>query len=321
MNDIDGGQSASTTPLENNFQGNINGFIPSMLRGDDRSIAVMIDNEGPAVPRHSGFDKAYIVYEAPVESGDTRLMAIFKGVDVSRIGPVRSSRHYFVYYAMEYDPIYVHYGWSPLAQQEIARLGVNNINGIRGVDGNAYWRGPTTRRHDYHNAFTSIEKIKKMIKTKKYRETSNQSVFTYNTSDVDLTSGSSAQNVSIPYSSYRNIKYQYDQSKKVYYRFIGDSPQIDAVSKNQYSAKNLIIEFVKVYALNDGTKANRKQIDVVGTGKGYFLTNGKYIDITWQKDTPTAKTIYKDNGGNEITLNNGQTWIQIVPGDKSVSIN
>ena len=57
-------------------------------------------------------------------------MALFKGKDIEKIGPVRSSRHYFLDYAMENDAIYVHYGFSEQAKADIATLGVNNINGL-----------------------------------------------------------------------------------------------------------------------------------------------------------------------------------------------
>ena len=86
--------------------------------GDDRPIAVMIDNNTNAWPQDS-VNKAYIIYEIIVEGGETRLMALFKGSDADSIGPIRSSRHYFLDYALENDAIYAHLGWSPQAQSDI----------------------------------------------------------------------------------------------------------------------------------------------------------------------------------------------------------
>ena len=43
-------------------------------------------------------------------------MAVFKGSDADKVGPMRSSRHYFLDYALENDAIYAHIGWSPQAQ-------------------------------------------------------------------------------------------------------------------------------------------------------------------------------------------------------------
>ncbi len=99
------------------------------LDSNERPIAIMINNHSIARQNHAGLNDAYIVYEAIVEGGLTRLMAIFKDKDTARIGSVRSSRHYFLDYALENDAIYVHYGWSPQAESDINILGVDNING------------------------------------------------------------------------------------------------------------------------------------------------------------------------------------------------
>ena len=97
-----------------------------IFSGTDRPIAVMIDNHSGAWPQ-ANLNKAYMVYEIIVEGGETRLMALFKGQDLDKIGPIRSSRHYFLDYVLENDAIYVHHGWSPQAQSDISTLGVNNI--------------------------------------------------------------------------------------------------------------------------------------------------------------------------------------------------
>jgi Protein of unknown function (DUF3048). len=45
-----------------------------IFNGNDRPIAVMIDNHSDAWPQ-AGLNKAYMVYEIIVEGGETRLMA------------------------------------------------------------------------------------------------------------------------------------------------------------------------------------------------------------------------------------------------------
>lgn len=58
----------------------------------------------------------------------------------------------------------------------------------------------------------------------------------------------------------------------------------------------------------------------IGTLKGYYITNGKAIEITCSKSSRTAKTVYKDLQGNEIKVNDGNTFIQICPIDAKVVI-
>ena len=93
-----------------------------IFNGDTRPIAVMIDNVGDARPQ-AGLNDAYIVYEIIVEGNLTRLMAVFKDVDLEKIGPIRSSRHYFLDYALENDAIYVHFLWR---QQDLQKSKLKN---------------------------------------------------------------------------------------------------------------------------------------------------------------------------------------------------
>ena len=57
--------------------------------GNDRPIAVMIDNHNKAWPQ-ANLEKAYIVYEIVVEGGETRLMALFKGKSLDKIPEILS---------------------------------------------------------------------------------------------------------------------------------------------------------------------------------------------------------------------------------------
>ena len=141
-----------------------------IFKGEDRAIAVMIDNHSGAWPQ-ANLEKAYIVYEIVVEGGETRLMAVFKGQDLEKIGPVRSSRHYFLDYALENDAIYVHHGWSPQAEGDIPRLGVNNINGIQ-ESSKDFSR--VKDKSAPHNMFTSRDSILKIANRKGYETTSSK---------------------------------------------------------------------------------------------------------------------------------------------------
>ena len=94
-----------------------------------RPIAVMIPNNTPAMPQY-GLSKASIIYEAPVEGRITRLMVVVEDFDdLDRIGPVRSSRDYFVYQAMGYQAIYCNWGLArPYVEELINRDTVQNIS-------------------------------------------------------------------------------------------------------------------------------------------------------------------------------------------------
>ena len=285
--------------------------------GTDRPIAVMIDNHKGAWPQ-AGLNKAYLVYEIIVEGGETRLMALFKGQDLDNIGPVRSSRHYFLDYAMENDAIYVHYGWSPQAKSDISRYSVNNINGISCSSSD--FRRITTKSSP-HNVMTSTSSILSIAKKYGYRTTSSEkSVLNYVTDEVTLENGIEATSVTIPHSTLQKVKYEYDDETKTYTRYARGTLQKDYTTGKSVTTKNIIIEFIDNSTLNDGSSKGRQTIDNIGTFNGYYITNGKAIKITCTKNSRTSKTVYKDLNGNEIDVNDGNTWINICPKNANVVI-
>lgn len=284
--------------------------------GTDRPIAVMIDNHKSAMPQ-SGLNDAYIVYEMIVEGGETRLMALFKGKTLDKIGPIRSSRHYFLDYALENDAIYVHYGWSPQAQSDITKLGVNNVNGL--VESTSdFWRAKD--KSAPHNAVSATKNILSIAEAKGYNlKSDKKSVLNYVAEDVNLESEQVANKFSIKYSDYNTVSYTYDSEAKKYLRYSRKTKQIDWDTKEEVFAKNIIITFVKNTTLNDGENKGRQTLDNIGTRDGYYITNGKAIKIKCEKKSRKEQTVYKDMQGNEIKVNDGNTFIQICPIDAKVS--
>lgn len=274
--------------------------------GYDRPIAVMIDNEKPAWP-HSGLQEAYMIYEMIIEGGESRMVALFKNKTTAKIGPIRSARHYFVHYAMEHNAIFAHFGWSPKAQSTIKTYNINNINGIYD---DYFWRVG----YGYHNAFSSIERIKKMASTKNYLDSgSDEPIYKYSVDELNIEQGTKISGLKIKYSDLHNVSYKYDENKKVFYRSMRGILDKDRETGEQYFAKNIIIMYVKNYNLPDIETKGRQELENIGTGKGYYITNGRYEEITWKKDSEKSKTIWLDLNNKEIVLNDGITYVQLAP--------
>ena len=288
-----------------------------ICKGTDRPIAVMIDNHKQAWPQ-AGLNKAYLVYEAIVEGGETRLMALFKGVTVDKIGPVRSSRHYFLDYAMENDAIYAHYGWSPQAESDIKQYKINNLNGITESE-KTFWR--VKDKAAPHNAVTSTTVLLNAAKAKGYKtKSAKESVLNYVTDDVKLEDGQDATSVTIPHSNLQTVKYVYDEEKQVYKRYARNKAQTDWDTGDNITTKNIIITMCDNYTLTDSENKGRQGLKNIGTFNGYYITNGKAIKIKCIKEARNTQTKYEDLEGNEIKVNDGNTWINICPTDAKVEI-
>ena len=82
----------------------------------------------------------------------------------------------------------------------------------------------------------------------------------------------------------------------------------------QLSFKNLLIQDCTFADLGEGYLVYNV-IDTTGRS-GYYITNGKAIEVTWYKESDTSPTkFYKKGTSEEIKLNTGKTYISIVPSD------
>jgi len=290
------------------------------LDSNTRPYAVMINNIKTVWGYQSGIQDAYMVYEIIVEGGYTRLMALYKDKTLDRIGSVRSSRHYFLDYALENDAIYVHFGWSPQAQSDMNKLGVNNINFL---SYNGYKRDRSLGLATEHTAFTTTSNIMEGANYYGYRTTTEETpLLDYSVKSVNIESVEGAipaNKINIEFSASRSTSFEYDSINKVYNRFQNNVVHKDYVTGLQYTAKNIITYQVTNYTIS-GDNYGRQTIENIGNGTGWYISEGYAVPITWEKSSRSNKTIYKYADGTEIKVNDGNTYIEIQPTEKNLTI-
>lgn len=286
--------------------------IPSPLSGiyakeelvNRRVVGIMFDNH-PRARWQSGLKDAEIVYEFQVEAPYTRYLGLYLINDPESIGPIRSSRPYFVTKIYEYDAIYVRVGGSEQAKSDIINLKIADIDGLSSTN-KVFWRNNNKRIP--HNLYTSMEVIRETGEQRKYNMTGNYESLLFEEEDRDII-GNSAVKVEIDYKGGNTTNYYYDIDEKLYYRQKDGQDHLDESDNSQIVAKNIIIQEVATRTIdNEG----RLDITLVGEGIGKYITNGVATDITWVKRDRKSKTYYLDKDGAEITLNPGVTWIQMV---------
>ena len=277
--------------------------------GNRRPVAVMMSNDKAALPQY-GINRAGVVYEAPVEGGMNRYMAIIEEYDdLERIGSVRSCRTYYTYFAREFDAVYAHYGQSTFAVPYLKN--VDNINGIEGIGNTAFYRSKD--RKAPHNAYTSGERLKKAIETLGYsneyaEDYAGHYQFADGEYDLSAEEGAVAAAQVVPGYDMNKPLFVYKPEDGLYHRYqYGD---IHEGNEGPITVKNLIIQYCQMgyYATTE-----YRNINVHTSGEnGYYFTNGYGIPITWEKDGEFGVTHYYGPDGKEIILNQGKTWICIV---------
>lgn len=295
------------------------GKVRSYLTGDwvdasygrQRPVAVMIENTKACLPQY-GIGNAGVIYECVVEGGITRMMAIFDDyTGLDQIGNIRSSRPYYVYFASEYDAIYMHAGGNPAAFELIDDKNlVDNLNALT-LEGTKGKAAAFRTGKSEHTLYTNSDGIAKGIEKLGYDTSlpaNYEPHFKFAQDGNTLSNGKDCQAIQLYY--YTNKPYWiYNEDDGLYYRYEFNQKQVDAITGDQLTAKNIIIENVEWWTYEGSQYLGYLLSYNTGTGK--YITNGKMIDIVWSKDGDTDITHYYDlNTGEEIQLNVGTTWIQ-----------
>ena len=303
---------------EGETKSKLTGLWVSKKISNKRPYAIMFNNIKKASPQ-SGTSEASILYEVLVEGGITRMMGIFEDLNKTRIGSVRSARHYFVSIADEYDAIYVHYGETTYATKKIKALGIDNLSGLTGIGDTVFYRDHSIPAP--HNAFATKEGILKGTKIKGYETEypkDYEGHFMFYDEDKDLRSDKNVNKITLKFSNYASPYFTYDSKEKLYDRFQFDTKHIDYNTGKQLAYKNIIVQFVKEWNID---KNGYQTMELENAnGKGYYITNGKKVDITWKKNESTRKMRYYDAQGNDLTMNPGKTYIALFPNNRTEDV-
>lgn len=271
-----------------------------------RPVAVMVNNDSKARPQ-SGLHQADVVYEVLAEGDITRLLAIFHSKMPETIGPVRSSRAYFVDLAKAYDPLYVFHGWSPGAKEKIEAGEVDGINGLT-YDGTLFKRA--SFRKAPHNSYISSANIQKGAEQLNYATKGEVKPFVFlKKGQINPLEGTALEQVKIEYSSRQatHVEYRYDTERKAYVRYSGGEKHMDLETKEELVAHNVFIVETSHLVVD---KQGRRELDLTSGGNGVLIQNGERFEVEW-KSVDGKILPYKN--GEQVPLVPGKTWIQIIP--------
>ena len=283
----------------------LNGVYTTKEMAERRPIGVMVENSSDARPQ-SGLNKADLVYEVVTEGGITRFLAFYQCQDASEIGPVRSSRTYYLDWVEELTAFYAHAGGSPDSLARIVRDGILDLNHSQKY----FWR--TSSRPAPHNLYTSTEKLIKYAQSKKY-DLKNSGFATWSFKD-DAASADRPEffKFKINFSSPAYlVEYLYNQETNDWSRKIAGVTDKDAKSGEEIKVKNVIVQFSQIIPRENEDK-NRVDVGTVGSGQAYYFIVGKVFQGTWQKSSTKARTQYLDSNGMAVKFNRGPIWVEVV---------
>lgn len=298
--------SENMKPTGNTYLSELTNEAISVNLKYQRPIAVMVDNEKVAL-QHYGTSKADIVYElmnSTENNGITRLMCIYKDwKSVERIGSIRSTRTTNIMLAAEYNAILCHDGGPFYINEYLAKGYTKNLSG-------GFSRINNGKSREFTEYICEGEVLSR-INSAGYdiNYTNEEQHFKFNDNAV-MKDAKSCSKVELPF--YHNSscltlvdgKYRYSEYGAEY---------IDALTNSHMDFTNVILQRCYYTKLDDNGYLT---YDVVSPGIGYYIHDGKAIQIDWLKQSEAAATKFYYHGTSDpLELATGKTYIALVPAD------
>ena len=281
---------------------------------NQRPVAIMVDNEKTALD-HYGLTQADIVYEMMNSTANdevTRLMCIVKDWgNITQFGSIRSVRPTNFMIAPEYDAILIHDGGPFYIDPFLKNPWIDNLSG-------GFARIENGKPREFTEYVTTGE-IEARLKANNYPSEYTSYypgahwTFAADDKPTDLSAASGSLTcalVDLPF-PHNKSELRYDSLSNTYLYYEYGQAHVDPANNNEQLAfTNVILQSAKVNVFDANGYMQFNLIDQ--SGKGYYITGGHAIPITWEKGHDTDVTKYYDANGKEIILNTGKTYIGLV---------
>ena len=275
------------------------------------ALLVKIGNEPEGARPQSGLNEADIVFDTPAEGFIMRYVAVYQCESASAIGPTRSLRWV---------------DWNMIARQFVSPIlafagGINpNVDGLAAtswISGANLLEGAQdaaeriSSRVPPDNLYTSTSALYGLFPSK---TSPPPPVFDYSTA---LPPGSTpAASIGIDFSAGTDPVWKWDPSSHLWLHTYSGSPDVDTLTGDQVTTTNVVVEIVH-YSLGPYIESTGGtgdvESDLLGSGPGYVLRDGRSVKVTWHRADELAKTTFTDSAGKPVDLAPGRTWVEIDP--------
>jgi hypothetical protein len=269
-------------------------------------LVVKIDDTTSARPQ-IGLDQADVIYIEQVEGGLTRLAAIFSTKIPTLIGPVRSARISDIDILAQYGRVVFAYSGAQSKMYPVILAANLNDYGAQRQSPTIYTRDPL-RRGPTDMVLRADLLMEKVVADGREIATSTSVGWTFS-DDIETGTALSSAKVSWPAAEYE-VRWSSAQRR---WLIFNDGIANMSASGIQHGASTFVIQLVKIVPSIYGDKFGgvTPLSETVGTGVGYILRDGKYIEGRWSRPDLLSGTSWSDLSGEEITFARGQVWIAL----------
>ena len=225
--------------------------------------------------------------------------------EVDVIGPVRSARPYYLDWNNELDALYAHVGGSNAALDLIASGVTFDLNQY--YNGSYFWR--STQRYAPHNVYTSTEEMKEYVSIREEAQRAPDLLYGVWQFKSPENGGEDAQSVSIEYAPPVYVAdWEFDLETRTYLRSQGGiSHRTDAGV--QIAVDNVAIVITDIEVIDS---VGRRLVETIGEGEAFVMQDGIVIEGMWKKSSASERLRFYDAFDEEVKMNVGKSWIQVV---------
>jgi hypothetical protein len=274
-------------------------------------VVVKVENNSLVRPQ-TGLDSADLIFEELVEGGASRFAAVFQSNIPDEVGPVRSVRHVDVSLAAPIADLFVFSGG---AKKTMTYVGLELPAATRQVNEGFPGMYRKSGVSAPNNLFLDTEP---MLAAVAQSDTPSSGFFVPAPSSSATAGpapvGKAVSTVEVAFSTLAEPNWKWNATDKLWMRSEGTKPFTNK-DGSLFGTNNLvIIEIREVDAGYKGSTGGYVPRSVTsGSGRAWVLSNGKAIEVKWNKPTVASQMELSDTNGNPFTMPTGRTWVELLP--------
>lgn len=250
-----------------------------------------------------GISSSYLTIEFPTEYGNTRFLCFTDDAKtLGKIGSLAPTRGYISNLATYFGGILLSYGSDDTFEYTFDdakdKLDFAETSGYSYTEYNSF----VYTNGDLVNAFLNNSRINQSI-------TSSVTLPYIFSTDEDKIApdGESALAIAINFSDSNSTQLNYSHAEECYILSKNSTVKNDLLNDKSLKYNNVFILFANstTYETEDSTQLI---LDTSNRGSGIYATEGKYVEIRWEKDASGNLSFY-DASGNKLVINQGLSYI------------
>ncbi|MEV5596074.1 DUF3048 domain-containing protein [Streptomyces sp. NPDC052496] len=266
-------------------------------------LAVKIDNVRAARPQ-TGLDAADIVYVERVESGLSRLLAVYSSRLPPAVGPVRSARESDLELLRQFGrPAFAYSGTQAKLEPAVEAAPLYPLP--PGRTGAAYFRGQD--RAAPHNLYLRPERA---LKAAPGASTAHDIGFRFGAAPKG---GRNTPSYTARYPAAR-FTFAWSAQRQGWLVSMDGTPAKTA-SGQRLAAPTVVVQGVRIRPsrYHDRWGAYSPYTETTGSGPARVLRDGKAYQARWSRPSPGGGTDFTTESGAPLTFAAGQVWVVYVP--------